>query len=158
MWWHKSITFPIDKSNNKEVATRCDWWTFFLRTARLFTATSGDSNHKLSRGLTPVDARRTGPNLSPLRRVCECCGTLAQSKNQLCYFQVRCLQRPSFSLTCLPLGALVDTLQDDTGLLRQRHELATMEIQGADEHILIRPGSSTAQGSEGAADAFHRVY
>ena len=54
--------------------------------------------------------------------------------------------------------ALVDTLQDDTGLLRQRHDLATMEIQGADESILIRPGSCTAQGSEGAADAFHRVY
>ena len=50
------------------------------------------------------------------------------------------------------------TLQDDTGLLRQRHELATMEIQGADESILIRPGSGTAQGSEGAADAFHRVF
>ena len=53
---------------------------------------------------------------------------------------------------------LVDTLHEDTGLLRQRHELATMEIQGADEGILIRPGSGTAQGSEGAADAFHRVY
>ena len=36
--------------------------------------------------------------------------------------------------------ALVDMLHEDTGLLRQRHELAT------------------AQGSEGAADAFHRVY
>ena len=35
--------------------------------------------------------------------------------------------------------ALVDTLHEDTGLLRQRHELATMDIQGA-------------------ADAFHRVY
>ena len=33
-----------------------------------------------------------------------------------------------------------------------------MEIQGADESILIRPGSNTAQGSEGAADAFHRVF
>ena len=33
-----------------------------------------------------------------------------------------------------------------------------MEIQGAGESILIRPGSGTAQGSEGAADAFHRVY
>ena len=54
--------------------------------------------------------------------------------------------------------ALVDTLHDDTGFLRQRHELATMEIQGADESILIRPGSATAQGSEGAADAFQRVY
>ena len=54
--------------------------------------------------------------------------------------------------------ALVDTLHEDTGLLRHRHELATMEIQGADESILIRPGSGTAQGSEGAADAFHRVY
>ena len=54
--------------------------------------------------------------------------------------------------------ALVDTLHEDTGLLRQRHELATMEIQGADDNILIRPGSGTAQGSEGAADAFHRVY
>ena len=54
--------------------------------------------------------------------------------------------------------ALVDTLHEDTGLLRQRHELATMEIQGADESIFIRPGSGTAQGSEGAADAFHRVY
>ena len=53
--------------------------------------------------------------------------------------------------------ALVDTLQDDTGLLRQRHEVGTVEIQGADES-LIRPGSGTAQGSEGAADAFHRVY
>ena len=52
----------------------------------------------------------------------------------------------------------MDTLQEDTGLLRQRHELATMEIQGADESILIRPGSGTAQGSEGAADALHRVY
>ena len=51
--------------------------------------------------------------------------------------------------------ALVDTLHEDTGLLRQRHELATMEIQGADESILIRPGSGTAQGSEGAADAYH---
>ena len=56
------------------------------------------------------------------------------------------------------LEASVDTLQDDTGLQRKRHELATMEIQGADESILIRPGSDTAQGSEGAADAFHRVY
>ena len=54
--------------------------------------------------------------------------------------------------------ALVDTLQDDTGRPRQRHELATMEIQGADENILIRPGSGTAQGSEGAADATHWVY
>ena len=54
--------------------------------------------------------------------------------------------------------ALVGTLQDDTGFLRQRHELATMEIQGADESILVRPGSGTAQGSEGAADAFHRLY
>ena len=52
----------------------------------------------------------------------------------------------------------MDTLHEDTGLLRQRQELATMEIQGADESILIRPGSSTAQGSEGAADAFHSVY
>ena len=51
--------------------------------------------------------------------------------------------------------ALVDTLHEDTGHLRQRHELATMEIQGADESILIRPGSGTARG---AADAFHRVY
>ena len=50
------------------------------------------------------------------------------------------------------------TLHADTGLLRQRHELATMEIQGADESVLIRPGPGTAQGSEGAADAFHRVY
>ena len=49
----------------------------------------------------------------------------------------------------------MDSLQDDTGLLRQRHEFATMEIQGADESILIRPGSGTAQGSEGA---FHIVY
>ena len=56
------------------------------------------------------------------------------------------------------LEALVDTLQEDTGLPRQRHELGTMEIQGADESILIRPGSGTAQGSEGAAEAFHRVY
>ena len=54
--------------------------------------------------------------------------------------------------------ALVDTLQQDTGLLRQNHELATMEMRGADESILIRPGSGTVQGSEGAADAFHRVY
>ena len=54
--------------------------------------------------------------------------------------------------------ALADTLQDDTGLPRQRHELATMEIQGADQNIMIRPGSGTAQGSDGAADAFHRVY
>ena len=53
--------------------------------------------------------------------------------------------------------ALVDTLHEDTGLLKQRHELATMEIQGADEGILIRPESGTAQGSEGAADAFHSV-
>ena len=52
----------------------------------------------------------------------------------------------------------MDTPQEDTGILRQRHELATMEIQGADESILIRPGSGTAQGSEGAADAFHRVF
>ena len=29
--------------------------------------------------------------------------------------------------------ALVDTIQDDTGLLRQHHGLAAMEIQGADE-------------------------
>ena len=29
---------------------------------------------------------------------------------------------------------------------------------GADESILIRSGSGTAQGSEGAVDAFHRVY
>ena len=48
----------------------------------------------------------------------------------------------------------MDTLHEDTGVLRQRHELAAMEIQGADESILIRPGSGTAQGSEGAADAF----
>ena len=54
--------------------------------------------------------------------------------------------------------ALVDTRHEDTGLLKRRHELATMEIQGADESILIRPGSGIAQGSEGAADAFHRVY
>ena len=53
---------------------------------------------------------------------------------------------------------MVDTPQDDTGLLRQRHDLATMEIQGADESIRIRPGSGTAQGSEGAADAIHSVY
>ena len=53
--------------------------------------------------------------------------------------------------------ALVDTPQEDTGLERERHELATMESQGADESTLIRPGSGTAQGSEGAADAFHRV-
>ena len=33
-----------------------------------------------------------------------------------------------------------------------------MDIQGADESILIRPGSGTAQGSEGAADAIHSVY
>ena len=33
-----------------------------------------------------------------------------------------------------------------------------MEIQRADESILIRPGSGTAQGSERAADAFHRVH
>ena len=52
----------------------------------------------------------------------------------------------------------MDTLHEDTRLLRQGHELATMEIQGADESILIRPGSGTAQGSEGAADAFHKVY
>ena len=36
--------------------------------------------------------------------------------------------------------ALVDTLQEDTRLLRQRLELATMEIQGPDESIFIRPG------------------
>ena len=52
---------------------------------------------------------------------------------------------------------LEDTLQDDTGLLKQRHELAMMEIQGADENILIRPCSGTAQGREGAADASHWV-
>ena len=65
--------------------------------------------------------------------------------------------RPSPSHASLSV-ALVDTMQEDTGLLRQRHELVTMEIQGADESILIRPGCGTAQGSEGAADAFHRVY
>ena len=38
--------------------------------------------------------------------------------------------------------ALVETQQDDTGLQRQRHELAT--IQGADESILIRPAQPRA--------------
>ena len=51
----------------------------------------------------------------------------------------------------------MDTLHEDTGLLKQRHELATMEIQGADESILIRPGSGTAQGSEGAAVYHKRI-
>ena len=54
--------------------------------------------------------------------------------------------------------ALIDTPHDATGLLKQRHELETMEIKGSDGSILIRPGSGTAQGSEVAADAFHRVY
>ena len=64
---------------------------------------------------------------------------------------------PSLSHASLS-EALLDTLQEDTGLLRQRHELATMEIQGADESILIRPGSGTSQGSERAADALHKIY
>ena len=75
MWWHRSIThrsitFPIDKSNNKEGCNAVRLVNaFFLRTARHFTATSGDGNHKRSRGLMPVDARRTGPDLSPQRSV-----------------------------------------------------------------------------------------
>ena len=57
------------------------------------------------------------------------------------------------------LEALVDTLQEDTGLLRQRHELATMEIQGADESILIRPGVRHSPGQRGRSRCFlQRVY
>ena len=126
MWWHRSITFPKDKSNNKEGCNA----------VRMVNAFSLDSVHSAE---------------------CDRCRTLTRSLNQHCDNKLRCCQSPSFSLTCLPLG-LVDTLQDDTGLPRQRDQLATMEIQGADGNILIRPGSGTAQGSEGAADAFHRVY
>ena len=65
MWWHRSITFPIDKSNNKEGCNAVRLVNAFSQIQRLFTATSGDGNHRRNRGLMPVDARRTGPDLSP---------------------------------------------------------------------------------------------
>ena len=60
----QDTTFPIDKSNNKEGSNAVRLVNVFLQTAKLSTATSGDGNHKSSRGLTPLDARRTGPDLS----------------------------------------------------------------------------------------------
>ena len=74
----------------------------------------------------------------------ERCRALAQGEDQLCDYQLRCC------LACCPWTTR-GFYDNATSLL------ATMEIQGADQNILIRPGSGTAQGSEGAAEAFHRV-
>ena len=82
MWWHRRITFPIDKSNNKEGCNA----------VRLVNA---------------FFSRQQGFLQLPLET------------------------------------ATADSAE---------------EIQGADEGILVRPGSGTAQGSEGAADAIHSVY
>ena len=136
MWWHRSITFPKDKSNNKE---GCNAVRFVQR-----TYASGCTAHR-----SRLESIAQSVNVAERLR-----------KARISFVTTNCdvaNANPSPSHASLS-EALVDTLQDDTGLQRQRHELATMEIQGPDENILIRPGSGTAQGSEGAADAFHRVY
>ena len=96
----------------------------------------------------PVDARRIGPDLKSIAQSVNVAERLRKAKISFVTTNYDVANaHPSPSHASLS-EALVDTLHEDTGLLRQRHELATMEIQGADESILIRPGSGTAQGSE----------
>ena len=158
MWWHRSITFPIDKSNNKEGCNA----------VRLVNAFSPDSKAFYSylwrrQPQTQQRAYASGctAHRSRLESIAQSVNVAERLRKARISFVITNYDvpnaHPSPSHASL-LEALVDTLQDDTGLLRKRHELATMEIQGADESILIRPGSDTAQGSEGAADAIHSVY
>ena len=121
-------------------------------------AISGDDNHKRSKGLMPVAAQRIGPDLKAIAQSVNIAERLRRAKISFVTTNYDvATAHPSLSHASLS-EALVDTRHEDTGLLKQRHELATTEIQGADDSILIRPGSGIAQGSAGAADAFHRVY
>ena len=158
MWWHRSITFPIDISNNKEGCNA-------VRLVNDFSPDSKAFYSYLWRRQPQTQQRACASGCTAHRSRLE---SIAQSvnvaerlrKDKISFVTTNYdvpNAHPSPSHASL-LEALVDTLQDDTGLLRQRHELATVEIQGADESILIRPGSYTAQGSEGAADAIHSVY
>ena len=158
MWWRRSITFPIDKSNNKQGCNA----------VRLVNAFSPDSKAFYSylwrrQPQTQQKAYASGctAHRSRLESIAQSVNVAERLRKARISFVITNYDvpnaHPSPSHSSL-LEALVDTLQDGTGLLRKRHELATMEIQGADEGILIRPGSDTAQGSEGAADAIHSVY
>ena len=158
MWWHRSITFPIDKNNNKEDCSA----------VRLVNAFSPDSKAfygYLWRRQPQMQQRSYASGCTAHRSRLEAIAQIVNIAERLRRAKISFVTtnydvanaHPSPSHASLS-EALVDTRHEDTGLLKQRHELATMEIQGADDSILIRPGSGTAQGSEGAADAFHRVY
>ena len=127
MWWHRSITFPVDKSNNKECCNA----------VRLVNAFSPDSNVFYSYLWQPQTQQRAyASGCTEHRSRLE---SIAQSVNvaeRLRKARIRFVTtnydvanaHPSPSHASLS-EALVDTLQEDTGLLRQRHELTTMEIQ-----------------------------
>ena len=86
MWWHRSITFPIDRSNNKEGCNA----------VRLVNAFSPDSKAFLPLPLETATTNATeglrqwmhGAQVHSAE--CERCRTIAQSKNQLCYYQLHC--------------------------------------------------------------------
>ena len=64
MWWHRSITFPIEKNNNKEGCSAVRLVNAFSPDSKaFFMDISGDDNHKRSKGRMPVDAQRIGPDL-----------------------------------------------------------------------------------------------
>ena len=99
MWWHRSITFPIDKSNNKEGCTA----------VRLVNASSPDSKAFYSyfwRWQPQTQQRAYASGCTAHRSRLESIAQIAQSKNQLCDCQLRCCQCPSFCLTCSSLGGL----------------------------------------------------
>ena len=109
-------------------------------------------------GLTPVDARSTGPDLSPIAQSVNVAERLRKARIRFVTTNYDVANaHPSPSHASLS-EALVDTLQEDTGLLRQTPRAYHDGNPGSDESILIRPGSGTAQDSEGSADAFHREY
>ena len=158
MWWHRSITFPNDKKQQQRGLQRGEIGE------RFFPPDSKAFYGYLWRRQPQTQQRSYASGCTAHRSRLE---AMAQSVNiaeRLRRAKISFVTtnydvanaHPSPSHASLS-EALIDTRHEDTGLLKQRHELATMEIQ-ADDSILIRPGSGIAQGSEGAADAFHRVY
>ena len=158
MWWHRSITFPIDKSDNKEGCNAVRLVNAFSPDSKAFYSYLWKRQPQTQQRAYASGCTAHRSRLESIAQSVNVAERLRKAKTSFVTTNYDVANaHPSPSHASLS-EALVDTVHEDTVLLRQRHELATMEIQGADESILIRPGSGTAQGSEGAADAFHRVY
>ena len=158
MWWHRSITFPIDKNNNKEGCNAVRLVNAFSRDSKAFYGYLWRRQPQTQQRSYASGCTEHRSRLEAIAQSVNIAARLRRAKISFVTTNYNVANaHPSPSHTSLS-EALDDTRHEDTGLLKQRHELATMEIQGADESILKRPGSGTTQGSEGAADAFHRVY